>query len=227
MPIILGGSTGDNPNGLNANAEGWWYTGSIAAVRFHDNALTPAQVYSNFLYEQVDYAGDLQVNISPAEAVAAGAKWRFSTDAAGVWRDSGERLTNMTAQQYTIEYKAVPGWQRRPDETIVAAGGVPTTIDARFQRQGAPLVYVVHEDMGQQAKVEAFLKDTYGQNVEVRWFEMDTRFDYFLTKNRNMNTAFLAELNAANLIIVSRNVTSGDYASNADETAAWTASRLP
>ncbi|HPS01458.1 MAG TPA: choice-of-anchor D domain-containing protein, partial [Candidatus Sumerlaeota bacterium] len=105
MPIILGGSTGDNPNGLNANAEGWWYTGSLATVRFHDNALTPAQVYSNYLFEQPTYSASLQVNITPAEAVTAGVQWRFSTDATGVWRNSGDTV-RLPSAEYVIEYKA-------------------------------------------------------------------------------------------------------------------------
>ncbi len=232
MPIILGGSTGDNPNGLNANAEGWWYTGAMAAVRFHDNALTAAQVYSNYLCEQADYSGTMQVNITPAEAVAAGVQWRFATDAPGTWRNSGDTVTIGGAQGQTIEYKAVAGWQRRPDEKVAVTAGQATVVDAFVLRQGAPLVYVVHENASIQAKLEAFLKDMYGQNVEVRWFENDDpRLNTFRNKNRAMtaavNTALVAELNAANLIIFSRNISSGDYASNDEEKAAWDAITTP
>jgi hypothetical protein len=227
MPIILGASTGDNPNGLNANAETGWYTGSLSAVRFHGAALSSAQVYSNYLFEQPAYQGSLQVTITPAEAVTAGAQWRLSSDAAGVWRNSGDTVAVAASSAYTIEYKAVTGWQRLADQTVSVNVGQAVVQTASFQRQGAPFIYVVHEDMGQQAKVEAFLRDTYGQNADIRWFDTDTRFDYFTTKNRNINTALQAELQAADLIIMSRNTAEGEYASNKAEGDMWNAITKP
>ncbi len=67
MPVFLGGSTGDAADGLNANATGWWFSGALAAVRFHDGALTADQVYSNYSFESGDYDfSALAVNVNPA-----------------------------------------------------------------------------------------------------------------------------------------------------------------
>jgi hypothetical protein len=55
MPIILGGSTGNDALGLDAVASGWWFSGSLAAVRFHGGELTADQVYNNYLFEKSDY----------------------------------------------------------------------------------------------------------------------------------------------------------------------------
>ncbi len=66
MPIILGGSTGNNANGLDAVAEGWWFTGSLAAVRFHGGELTADQVFSNYMFEKNDYMFPALALDSPA-----------------------------------------------------------------------------------------------------------------------------------------------------------------
>jgi hypothetical protein len=68
MPVFLGGSTGDAAGGLDANATGWWFTGALAAVRFHDGALSADAVYSNYSFEKdgFDFSA-LTVNVNPAK----------------------------------------------------------------------------------------------------------------------------------------------------------------
>ncbi|HPS01173.1 MAG TPA: choice-of-anchor D domain-containing protein, partial [Candidatus Sumerlaeota bacterium] len=66
MPIMLGGSTGNDPLGLDAVVSGWWYTGSIAAVRFHGGELTADQVFSNYMFEKGDYMFPALALDSPA-----------------------------------------------------------------------------------------------------------------------------------------------------------------
>ena len=67
-------------------------------------------------YEQIAY-GSLQVLITPAGAVSAGAQWRRSgtTD----WFDSGETERNLPEGNYTVEFKALEGW-RTPQSQMVS-----------------------------------------------------------------------------------------------------------
>lgn len=50
----------------------------------------------------------LVINIFPPPAIAAGARWRFATDAS--WRDSGTYYTNLPNGRYQIEFKPLSGW---------------------------------------------------------------------------------------------------------------------
>ena len=50
----------------------------------------------------------LVINLFPPPAIAAGARWRFATDAS--WRDSGAYYTNLPNGRYQIEFKPVSGW---------------------------------------------------------------------------------------------------------------------
>ncbi len=60
--------------------------------------------------------GSVQVNISPAEAVDAGAQWRLSGSA---WRNSGDRVNNLEPATYSIEFNSPTGWSGGAAQTVV------------------------------------------------------------------------------------------------------------
>jgi hypothetical protein len=51
--------------------------------------------------------GSLQVSISPASAIAAGARWQVD---AGAWQASGVTVSNLSAGRHVITFNTVPGW---------------------------------------------------------------------------------------------------------------------
>lgn len=53
------------------------------------------------------HTGKLKVDITPGEAISAGAKWRINQ---GVWQDSGTILSSIPIGSKTVEYMAVAGW---------------------------------------------------------------------------------------------------------------------
>jgi hypothetical protein len=68
MPVMLGGSTGNDPLGLDAVVSGWWYTGWLASVRIHDGTLTADQVLQNFLVSQPSRLASAPTGLDLADA---------------------------------------------------------------------------------------------------------------------------------------------------------------
>jgi len=65
-------------------------------------------------------AARISVTLSPDEAVDAGAQWRLDS---GMWRASGEVVTNVPPGPHTIDYAHVNGWvEPLMDYLIVAEG---------------------------------------------------------------------------------------------------------
>ena len=55
-----------------------------------------------------DTVGNLQVILTPAEAAAAGARWRrVGTD---TWLNSGDTETGILSGRWDIEFKNIEGW---------------------------------------------------------------------------------------------------------------------
>lgn len=70
--------------------------------------------------------GSLTVNITPAEAVTAGAQWRVDS---GAWQTSGATVSNLSSGDHTVSFNSVTGWQSPANQTvsIVAAQTTPAT----------------------------------------------------------------------------------------------------
>ena len=69
--------------------------------------------------------GNLQVIISPAEAIAAGAQWRLITTDS--WLNSGDTVTGIAAGIWAVEFKNI-GYGMKPEVQMVSvpAGGTAT-----------------------------------------------------------------------------------------------------
>ena len=59
--------------------------------------------------------GSLQVTISPAAAVAAGAQWRVD---GGAWQNSDQTVSNLAVGSHTVEFGALAGWVKPEDQTV-------------------------------------------------------------------------------------------------------------
>ncbi|MBN1126310.1 MAG: lamin tail domain-containing protein [Sedimentisphaerales bacterium] len=60
-------------------------------------------------------SGSLQVNITPAEAAAAGAQWSIDGEQ---WFDAGHILTDVPVGPYTIQFRDISGWHTPPQIMI-------------------------------------------------------------------------------------------------------------
>ena len=79
----------------------------------------------------IQQKGSLKVTITPAAAVAGGAKWRVD---GGVWRASGKTVSNLSVGTHTVSFKAVSGWKTPGARKISIANGKTTAITARYTR---------------------------------------------------------------------------------------------
>ncbi len=73
--------------------------------------------------------GAMQITITPAAAVAAGAKWRVG---GGPWLDSGAIATNLSIPWATVQYLAAPGFTQPNDEFVPTVAGQTTVITRQY-----------------------------------------------------------------------------------------------
>lgn len=105
---------------------GW--TASEVAVSVTANNSTPATL--TFTAVPV---GQLQVNLAPAAAVTAGARWTL--DAGSTPHASGESLGNVSVGSHTLHFSAVSGWTAPADATVTVAANTLTTASGTYVQQ--------------------------------------------------------------------------------------------
>ncbi len=75
--------------------------------------------------------GFLRWNITPAEVVTAGAKWRIKD---GVWRDTGYVEILNSSDNKTIEYSTIDGWVTPSNNTLFVKSGILTEATGTYTR---------------------------------------------------------------------------------------------
>lgn len=91
---------------------------------------------TNASYVYTPPSGSLQVGISPAGAVSAGAQWRLD---GGAWQEGGVTLTNVIEGSHTVSFSAASGWiPPASHDTYVFTGG-SNVLQGDYQPAG-PLV---------------------------------------------------------------------------------------
>ena len=106
-----------------------WQKPSNVIVHIDDSLVTVTRTYT--------YGGSLKVNISPAAAVTAGAKWRRVGTM--TWRNSGETESSIPAGTYTVEFKPISGWDAPTNKTFVITTGQTKTYTAVYSQQPGSL----------------------------------------------------------------------------------------
>jgi hypothetical protein len=86
--------------------------------------------------ESVQQTGSLEVIILPQAAIDDGAKWRVDF---GIWRDSYDIATGLTAGFHMVEYKSIPNWTAPEYEDIQINDGQTTTIYRTYIRHTGSL----------------------------------------------------------------------------------------
>ncbi len=61
--------------------------------------------------------GRLKTTLAPSKAIAAGAQWRLTSEAKGLWHNSGDTVTTRTGT-YTLTFKDAYGWIKPADQSV-------------------------------------------------------------------------------------------------------------
>ena len=80
----------------------------------------------------VEYApvGSLRVDLSPLDAVEAGAKWRRTGQS--VWRASGETESGVSPGSYVLEFTTPEGWYRPQTQSVTVVQGEVTVSSGTY-----------------------------------------------------------------------------------------------
>ena len=84
--------------------------------------------------------GALQVTISPAEAIAAGAQWRVD---GGAWTNSGALAPNLSAGVHTASFSTVTGWTAPGTQSVTIVAGETTTFGGLYTRETGSLTVIL------------------------------------------------------------------------------------
>ena len=76
--------------------------------------------------------GSLQVTITPAGAVSAGAQWQVD---GGAWQSSANTVPNLTLGSHTVAFATVSGWTTPSNETVIINPSQTTTVTGTYTQQ--------------------------------------------------------------------------------------------
>lgn len=85
-------------------------------------------------------AGSLRVTIQPAEAVAAGAKWRLV--GSSWWRDSGDVEYDLPVGEHSVEFSDMSGWVKPAVQTVVVAADQTAEVTGTYVLTGSLMVTI-------------------------------------------------------------------------------------
>ena len=89
--------------------------------------------------------GSVQVTITPAVAVSAGAQWRLDN---GAWMNSGAIASGIAAGKHAVSFKAVYQWVKADDQIISVAADTPTAASATYTPLGTEFTVLAYNDLG-------------------------------------------------------------------------------
>ena len=81
--------------------------------------------------------GALQVNLSPAGAVTAGAQWQVD---GGTLQSSGAVVSGLNAGSHAVAFKPVSGWLTPGGQTPTVTSGTTNTISGTYVQIAAPVI---------------------------------------------------------------------------------------
>ena len=93
------------------------------------NVTTDQSISASFSQIQVVEYGSLRANISPTDAVTAGAQWRVDN---GLWQDSGAIVSNLNTGTYTVQFRHISGWSHPADKTVSVTQGNTVNVSGEY-----------------------------------------------------------------------------------------------
>ena len=97
--------------------------------------------------------GSVQVFITPAGAVNAGAQWRIDN---GNWNDSGAAVDGITEGKHVITFSAVYQWVKADDQVITVSASTPNTASGTYTPLSTSFVVLGYNDLGMHCMGEDF-----------------------------------------------------------------------
>jgi hypothetical protein len=92
--------------------------------------------------------GSLQVTITPASAVSAGAQWQVN---GGAFRASGAIVTNLSPTNLTVSFKTIPGWTSPSNQTVTISVGQTATLVASYIEATKPTLAITSPTANQRS----------------------------------------------------------------------------
>jgi hypothetical protein len=100
-----------------------WATPSNQTVVVSSNQTTTVAVNYGQLF------GSVQVNIGPASAVTAGARWQVD---GGIWQNSGAVVSGLTLGGHALSFSTVPGWGTPGNQNISINANQTTVVGTTY-----------------------------------------------------------------------------------------------
>jgi hypothetical protein len=120
---------------------GWRYRGYAAGVAIRALWHHPTNfINARLATEPAPQNGSLRVNLAPREAVEAGAQWRIAGNP--TWQNSGETISHIPAGSYTVEFRAVSGWDRPAGRSVSVQSGQTALVSENYRLQSSPQLRV-------------------------------------------------------------------------------------
>lgn len=90
--------------------------------------------------------GGIQVTITPAEAVLAGARWRLD---GGTWSESGTIQAEIAPVNHVLDFLPISGWAMPASQTVTVARGITAAINGAYlPPAGHPVITAVYPKTG-------------------------------------------------------------------------------
>ncbi len=133
--------------GIHGGTNGAWPLGGVV---LSDNVLYGTTsiggsanngiVFSLSIGPSTVQQGSLEVTITPAAAVEAGAKWQLDGETTN---DSGATVTDLSVGDHTVSFLPAPGWTTPASKTVAVNNGATTRVSGVYEAlppNSAPLV---------------------------------------------------------------------------------------
>jgi hypothetical protein len=136
---------------------------------FGTTVLQPQEVWNFFLATVGSPAppaqGSLQVTLSPAAAVSAGAQWRVD---GGAFHTNGTVVTSLSASNHIVAFNTIPGFATPPNQTVTITSGQLTTLTATYLDTNRPTLSITSPTNNQRWSNSTFTAaGTAKDNVQV------------------------------------------------------------
>ncbi|MBE3142987.1 MAG: hypothetical protein IMZ61_03575 [Planctomycetes bacterium] len=121
--MVSGLSVGNHTVAFNT-VTGWTTPGNQTVTIYNNSTTITSGTY-------VQQTGSLQVNITHASAISAGAKWQVD---GGVWQNSGVTVSGVSVGSHTVNYKPITGWTALLSEQVNINNGQTTAISRNYEQ---------------------------------------------------------------------------------------------
>ena len=138
-PIVL------NIAGFNARRAHRWQLSSTNAITLLGDIIitngvlsdvVPAQSITLYVLPSAGplQFGSLQVTITPAAAVSAGAQWQVD---GGTLQNSGTTVSNLLVGAHTVSFSTINGWATPTNQSVVISSNQTSTVSANYSAAGS------------------------------------------------------------------------------------------